>query len=561
MKKNRGGVQNLNLKQSPLNLFWGIIRSESGLVGVIFTYELGVGILSLTIPIGVQTVVNTLAFAQLTQPLVFLALAVLLGQFASIVIKATQILILEKLQKRLFANTGMEVAYRIPRMLRESRSEISELINRFFDIVTIQKNVSFLMIEGFSLGLQILVGLTLLAFYHPMLLAFDVLLVLAILFVLFGLGRGAVNSSIDESYEKYEFVNWLEQIAGKNIAFSSKGGRHLALERADSIIQEYLVKRDTHFRIVFRQIIGFLSIHALANTTLLILGVLLVANNQLTIGQLVAAEIVVSTVLYSFTRFQKHLDNYYDLIAAVEKVGTLLGRPLEIGGQVEQRNLLHGDFEFVNVKYKLKICKRLLGPLTFKLGRGERIAICGSNGSGKSAVIDLFYAFQQPFSGYLKYSGYDLRDITPEILRQKIVLVRKIEIIKGTVLENIRFGNSSIEIGEINKILDDLGLLSDILALPQGINTELSEDGGPLSVSQAKRLMLARSIACRPNVLLIDEFIDSLDHFQMEKILNYLFDTRHDWSVVMATKKSNLGDYYSKVIDLDQIEEGKSYVF
>jgi putative ABC transport system ATP-binding protein len=161
-------------RSSPLSLIWELFSAESKEIGVIFTYEIGVGILSLTIPIGVQVVVNTVAFTQLVQPVVFLSAAVLLGQLMGAFLRGIQVVLVEKLQRRLFSQIGMELAFRIPRMLRQRYSRFPELVNRFFDIVTIQKSVSSLVIEGFALALQILISLVLLAFYHPMLLAFDV---------------------------------------------------------------------------------------------------------------------------------------------------------------------------------------------------------------------------------------------------------------------------------------------------------------------------------------------------------------------------------------------------
>jgi putative ABC transport system ATP-binding protein len=518
------------------------------------SYEVGVGILALTIPIGVQTVVNTLAFSQNAQPLVFLAFAVMIGQIAGLLLKATQIVILERLQKRLFSQIGMELAYRIPRMLRTTSVNLHELVNRFFDIVTIQKNLSFLIIEGFALVLQILIGLTLLAFYHPILLAFDIVLVFLILFLLFVVGRGAIATNIAESTEKYNFVSWLEQLASKSVTFSSKGARYFALERANRIILDYLTARDSHFKIVFRQVVGFLSLQAIANTSLLILGVWLVSNNQLTIGQLVAAEIVVSTVLYSFTRVLKHLDNFYDLIAAVNKVGYLLDHPIEQQGKIFPRKLGSGEFDLQKVEYDYGLGGKVLGPISFKLEKGMKLAIHGTNGSGKSTIVDLLFGFKKATKGLILYNGQDIRHYSAETLRENVSLVKGVEIVHGSILKNLKIANTSAPIEDLNEILNSLGLLSEFNMFPNGLDTMLLENGAPLSVSQTKRLMIARALIQKPDVLLIDETIDGLDDPCRAKVLDLIFSKSKTWTVLITSKHPEIEKRCDKVIDLDHPE-------
>lgn len=523
-------------KLSPFSLFWEIFVSEKNFIKVVVTYEIGVGILSLTIPIGVQTVVNTLAFTQLVQPIVFLAFAVLAGQLVVLCFRSIQVIMIERLQKRLFANTGMELAYRLPRISKEYAPNLHELVNRFFDIVTIQKNFSFLILEGFSLALQILVGLVLLAFYHPALLAFDIILVLSIFFIIFVLGRNGVKTSIAESYEKYNLVAWLEQIASKSNTFSSKASRYFALQRANEVVGDYLEARDAHFKVVFRQVVGFLTLQSLANTSLLILGVWLVSNFQLTIGQLVASEIVVSTVLYSFSRFQKHLDNYYDLVAAIDKVGNLLSLPYEAKGTHFETLPESYRIEFSDVVYKAPLTNHAIGPMTFALEQGEKLAISGANGSGKSTILNLLYGYKTFASGLITYGGNDIRLICNETLREQVCLVRNIEIVQATILQNILISSPRSRLEEVNDVLSHLGLYDDFMKFKEGLNTELMEDGAPLSVSQSKRLMLARAIIQNPNVLLIDEILDGLDDVSRANVIEFLFKRSREMSIIVVTK-------------------------
>lgn len=503
------------------------------------------------IPIGVQTVVNTIAFTQLLQPVLFLAVAVFIGQIVGLVLKILQVLIVEKLQKRVFSYIGMELAYRIPRMLRYDDLKYPELVNRFFDVVSIQKSISSLFVEGIALVLQMLIGLVLLAFYHPALLAFDLILVAAIFIILVFFGRGAIETSVNESKEKYNFVAWLEEVAEKSITFSSKAARYYALEKANEAIVKYLDARHSHFKIVLRQVIGFLSLQAFANTSLLVLGVYLISKEQLSIGQLVAAEIVVSTVLYSLARTRKHLESFYDLCAALDKVGSLLDLPSEDSGT--EPLSLEGplDIELRQATYQYDGSKIVLGPIDIKIKAGLKLAIHGSNGSGKSTLVDLLYLLKKPTSGTIIVDGQNLSHLWPESYRDKVCLLRGIEIVKGTILKNIKLGRPSASSEEVLLILKKVGLYEEILNLPLGIETELSSSASPLSISQSKRLMIARLLINNPAIILIDETLDSLDDEAKTMAINALFDSESLRTVIVTSTNPEIEEKCEVVLNLD----------
>jgi putative ABC transport system ATP-binding protein len=540
-------------KKSPVSLVWELFSSESREIGVIATYQVGVGILSLTIPIGVQTVVNTIAFTQLMQPVVFISIAVLLGQVMGAVLKVIQVILVEKLQRRVFANISMELAFRLPRMIRQKTARFPEMVNRYFDIMTIQKSISGLVMEGFALGLQMLIGLLLLAFYHPILLAFDVVLIGCILFILFVLGRGAVLTSVEESKHKYLVAAWLEEIASKTVTFSSKSARFFALERANDYVGGYLTARESHFKIVLRQVIGFLSLQALANTALLFVGVWLIIQEQLSIGQLVAAEIVVSTVLHSMARFQKHLESYYDLVAALDKVSTLLELPMEkSGGDI---SLVKGPalLEIRKVSFLYPTLQKTFGPIHLTIQPGEKIAIHGSNGSGKSTLLDLLYGFKQPTSGAILFNGDDISSLEPEMYRERVGLLRGVEVVNGPIVKNMRLSKPSASLKEIKEVLNRVGILDDIFSLPDGLDTLLSDEESPFSVAQMKRLMLARIILREPSLLLVDEAFDGLDDFTKFQVLDIVLAPGSPWSVLITSQHIEVERRCDRIVNLDML--------
>ncbi|RYX90335.1 hypothetical protein EON78_07010 [bacterium] len=143
---------------------------------------------------------------------------------------------------------------------------------------------------------------------------------------------GAVNSSIKESKIKYKVVAWLEEIALNVTSFKSSYGYLHAMKKSDILIKEYLKERKGHFSILLRLFSGSLFLQVLASSLLLGMGGWLVMQQQLTIGQLVASEIIVASIVTGFTKFGKQLETYYDLLAAVDKLGHLTGLEMERKG-------------------------------------------------------------------------------------------------------------------------------------------------------------------------------------------------------------------------------------
>jgi putative ABC transport system ATP-binding protein len=536
-----------------LSPLYDLLTSERETIITILAFGIGVGLMSLVVPVGVQTVVNTVAFSQFGQPVLFLT-AVIFGALAlGAVFRLLQVVTVERLHKRLFAYMALELAHRLPRLRPCAGVERpAELVNRFFDVFTIQKSSSTLILEGFALALQAAVGLILLAFYHPFLLAFDILLLVAIAFIFFVLGRGATKSAVAESAEKYRVVGWLEEIASKDTAFSYGSSRMMALQRADELVNGYLSARSRHFSIVLRQVTGLLLLQAVASALLLGLGVWLISIDQLSLGQLVAAEIIVSNVLYSLVRFQKHLEAYYDLIAAVNKVSSLIDLPIEDQGRTFRVNKFEGaKLQFEEVFYEWKDQRGVLGPFDFNISSGERVTLEGPNGSGKTTIIDFLFGIRQPSEGHILFDGEDIRNVSPENLRKRASLVRGIQIVSDTVLNNVLMGSTTIFEADAIEALKAVGLWDDVLKLPEGVETVLTEAGGPLSVSHRQLLMFARAIARRPSLLLVDEALDGLDKESLDKVLQCLLDPNSSWTLIITSTRQMDKPWTNRVIRLN----------
>jgi putative ABC transport system ATP-binding protein len=557
----QGPVVSDHHKVSPYRLLASLLQSERNEIAIILTYGIGVGLLSLAVPIGVQTLVNTVTFGSLNQPVVFLVLAVFLGLCMAAVLRTIQVQIIEMFQRRFFSQVALELSYRLPRLSLSGKmvGRFPELVNRFFDVLTVQKSSGSLLLEGFALSLQVVLGLMLLAFYHWFLLGFALVLVASIGIILFTLGRGAIGTAIEESVHKYRVAAWLEDLAARPLLFRAKDARQMALEKADELVSSWLEARSHHFRILLRQVIGSLALQAVASSALLGIGAWLVVNNQLSLGQLVAAEIVVTTALGSLAKFQKHLESYYDLIAALDKLDGLLSLPLErTQGETLPPQTGPAKIELRDITFQYDEHTNLFENLGFLLPAGGRMAILGSNASGKTTLIDLLYGIKPPQKGTLLFDEVDYRDISPEALREQVALVRGLDILFDSVYENVRVGREYVTSERVREVLALVGLLDDTLALKDGIWTKLGPDGSPFSVAQSHALMLARAIAGAPRVLLVDEALDELDEESRTATLEMLLNPTAPWTLLLATHSHSLAERFTNVIDMDSIRQRRT---
>lgn len=513
-----------------------LLGPERREIVAVVVFAVAVAVLSLATPVAVESLVNTVAFGVLMWPVIAIA-AVLMGCLGlAAAIRATQVFVVESVQRRLFVRVVADYADRLPRIKIDAfdRRYGPELGNRFFDVLTFQKSLAFLLLDGIALAVTALVGMAVLAFYHPFLLAFDLVLILLLGVVFLALGRGGVSSALHESHAKYDVAAWLEELLRLPRAFKFAGGPRLALEKADRLAEEYVAARREHFRVVWRQTLSFLGIQVIASTALLGLGGYLVVNRQLTLGQLVAAELIVSLVVASVAKLGKYVDTYYDLLCSAEKLGLLTDLPTEREGGEALAD--HGRGVSLRVRGLHLVSGRTLPtPADFTVDAGERVAVVGPPGSGKTPFFEALCGLRPLAEGVIEIDGIDSRQLALDSLRERIALVGGREIFAGTVIENIALGRSGLSLAGVREALDMVGLSDAIHDLPQGLETTLTPEGQPLSSGQAARLMIARAVAGRPRMLVLDGALDGLDFRECPELLPRLFDRSAPWTLLVAS--------------------------
>lgn len=535
----------------PFSRVWDVLRPERRDVIAVVLFALVVAVLSLGTPIAVESLVNTVAFGVLMWPVIVIAgiLMICLGLAAAI--RGTQKLVVEYIQRRIFVRVVADYAERIPRCRLDAfdRHFGPELGNRYFDLFLFQKAFAFLVLDGIALFVTGLVGLTVLAFYHPFLLAFDVVLIALIALLLTVLGWGGVRTSLQESSAKYEVAAWLEELLRGLRGFKLAGGRELAVAKAEELSAQYVAARAKHFSVVWRQTVFALGLQVVASTALLGLGGYLVIERQLTLGQLVAAELIVSLVVASVAKLGKYAETYYDLMTSAEKLGIIADLPLEREGG---ETLPPGD-RGLAVRIRglgSHPTHSALGQADWAIAAGERVAVIGPPASGKSTLFEVLCGLRTSTHYAVEMEGIDLRVIDLEQYRKSVALVDHSDLFNGTVLENLRVGRSHLTATEIRDALHAVGLDSAVAALPNGLNERVVPFGKPLSRSQAIRLTIARALVGQPRLLILDGMLDALDPVDCPELLTQLFDRSRPWTLIVASARPDILERCDRTLDL-----------
>jgi ABC-type bacteriocin/lantibiotic exporter with double-glycine peptidase domain len=520
-----------------------LLRPDKSDLWIITAYSVAIGLLTLALPVASQSLINTVAFGTVLQPIIVLSILLFAALVAASTLQALRHWLVEMVQRRLFVRVAGISGDRLLRAQGSFFDNVHgpELVNRFLDAAIVQKSVAVILIDGLTITMQTVAGLLLLAVYHPLLLLFDAVLFVMILVILFGLGRGAVRTSIQESEAKYEVLAWLEELARNRGAFRSHAGQQYGWSRTNHLAQHYIEKRTAHFRIEFRQVLGSLGLQAFALSALLGFGGYLVTQGQLTLGQLVAGELIVSTVVYGFTKLSKSLESFYDLSAAVDELGYLDDLPVE---QEVGRHILGTGYpaplKLSQIEYAYRKGQNVLNAVNLDLPAGEKIGIHGALGSGKSTLLDIMSSLRPPDAGHLEIDGHDFRELKLQGLRTQIALVRRAEIFAGSLLENLTL-DADIDSRQVRTVLEHVGLQTVVSNLPNAMQTRLSTGGAPLTRTQALRLMIARALLLKPSVLLLDGVLDALEELHTsDPLLHTLLAPNAPWTLVLTSDNTEI---------------------
>lgn len=541
---------------SPWKRFMSLLKLDKKDIRQIFYYAIFAGIVALSLPLGIQAIINLIQGAQVSSSWIVLVVLVTLGVAFQGVLQLMQIRILENMQQKIFTRASFEFAYRFPKIKMEELRNYypPELANRFFDVLTIQKGLSKILLDFPAAVLQIIFGLALLSFYHPFFIIYGFLLVLLIYLVFTFTAKRGLDTSLMESKKKYKVVHWIQEVSRSLVSFKLSGSTSLAMSRNDKLTTDYLEARESHFRVLVIQFIQLIGFKVLVTAGLLVIGGLLVLNQKMNIGQFVAAEIIILLVISSVEKLIQGLESFYDVLTSLEKIGQIVDKELEMQeGENPFDTNQPFTVELENLKYVSQEGQEILTDIDFIINSTDRILFDGASGSGKTTLLKILSGLIRPTSGSLYINDVSIKGIWPNKYRANVGQVLPAQLpFEGTILENITFGRKDISQEHLHNVLREVGLNSFIKQQPNGINTLLYPEGQQIPFTVSKRIVLARSIIHSPKLLLLKDPLEHFEKEETERIITYLTAPERPWALVVSSRNVQWKKHCGQTIKISE---------
>lgn len=518
----------------------GLLKLDKRDVLQTIYYAIFAGLVNLSLPLGIQAIINLIQGAQISTSWIILVVLVTGGVAFGGLLQLMQIRIIENIQQKIFTRASFEFTYRFPKIkMSELRDYYPpELANRFFDTLNVQKGLAKILTDFPAALLQIIFGLLLLSFYHPFFIIYGILLLLLIYVVFRFTAQKGMDTSLDESKRKYKVAHWIQEVARSLVSFKLSGKTSLAVSKNDILVSDYLESRESHFRILVMQFIQMIGFKVMVTAGLLLIGGLLVLNQEMNIGQFVAAEIIILLVIGSVEKLIRGLETFYDLLTSLEKLGQVVDKDLEDqGGETPLTVQDDLTVELDKVSFVAKGKEKILEDISLKILPKSTQLIIGPNGSGKSTLLRLITGIIEPSEGSIYVNDVSLRGVNANHFRsflgQSMVEETPFE---GTILENITFGDASISQKDLYWAMENTGLLRFVKQQPKGLNTILYPEGQQIPYTIAKKIVLARSIVRRPKLLILNDALNHFDESEATRIIDFLTNGQQPWALIVVSR-------------------------
>lgn len=541
-------------EQIKWNRLLGLFNLERQDILRIFYYSLFAGAVSLSLPLGVQAIINLIQGAQVSTSWIVLMVLVMMGLGFAGTLQIMQMRIIETMQQRIFTRSSFELSYRFPKIEMQALRQFypPELANRFFDTITLQKGLSKILIDVPAAVIQIVFALILLSFYHPFFILFGLVLITLMYLVFKYTVRRGLQTSLEESKHKYRVAHWIQEVARSVVSFKISGNTGFALKKNDDLVMDYLQAREAHFQIIKLQYLKMIGFKVIVTGGLLLIGGALVLNQQMNIGQFVASEIIILLVIASVEKLIVSLETLYDMVTSLEKLGQVVDLDMESPKGKTPEFDQGMSIELKDLAYAVKDKESpILDNVQLKLGAKSRTLIRGMSGSGKSSLLRIIAGVNKPTSGTVYVNDQNLKAINLNHYRSFLGLSLSEERpFGGTLWENITFGQNDVDEAYLNELIDLLDLRSFLKSLPDGWETMINPEGRHFSYNTAKKIILLRALLKKPKLLLLEESLDQCSALETKNIIDYLCQSKHPWSIVVVSNNPIWEAHCDQIVEL-----------
>ena len=542
----------------PLSRIIQLILTDRKDIVSIYFFAIMSGLVQLSLPLGVQAIISFVLGATMVTSIYVLIFVIVLGVFLVGAFQINQMKIIEKIQQNIFVRNTYLFAEVLPQidLMKSNNYYLPEKITRFFDVMSVQKGISKLLLDIPIASIQIIFGLLLLSFYHPIFIAFGFLLLLFLVLILWFTGKKGIETNYVVSTHKYEVAAWFGEIGRVVKSFKFRHGTHLNITKADEKSVKYINARTKHFSVLLLQYKALVLFKVLITVTMLAVGTYLLLEQKLNIGEFIAAEIVILSIIGAVEKLIGSISNVYDVITGLEKLSSVTESPLEKNGKVEFKSINSGvSVELTDCNITYPNNKTVLKNMNFKIPSNSIVGITGCTGSGKTSLLNLLSGNLGDDNGGVLINNIALGNYNLESLRKKMgVFLYNTDVFEGTVLENITMGRQGITQEEITKLAYELGFSSFIQSLKNGFETEVDPAGKKMSTTSVQIIILLRAFIEKPDFLLLEEPWNNFNKELKDSFIDYIFNKMEDTTLVIATNDSSYLEKVDIVLELNKGE-------
>ncbi len=542
-------------KRDSLTRLGKILNLEKREISSIYFFAIFSGLVQLSLPLGVQTIIGLMLGTTMVTSIYILVIGVVIGVFMVGWLQISQMRVIEKIQQRLFTRFAFEFATVIPKLKLNQTDDyyLPEKANRFFDTVTVQKGLAKLLLDVPTAGIQIGFGLILLALYHPAFILFGISLVVILWLILRSTSKYGLETSLIESKYKYLVAGWLEEIARIVIPLKYSKTNYINLERTDNYLVGYLKARTKHFGVLLLQYKSLVFFKVAITLTMLSVGSYLVINQQINIGEFIASEIVILTVIGAVEKLIGSLDNVYDVLTGLEKLSNVTELPTESTGSLKLKDNADGlSITLQNVSYSYIKEQPVLNGVNIKIPENSKIWITGNEGSGKSTLLKVMAGCFDDYQGKLLYNDIPFSNYDIKSLRNQISLyLNNNDLFLGSVLENITLRNNETSPQEILELANKLGMEGFLNSFAKGFDTIIDPMGKKLTESTLKKIMMLRTLSGNRKLIILNDPFSGFDEHTKHQTLTYLSSLKNT-TLLLVTNDTEVKFAFTHKLNLQK---------
>lgn len=547
----------MNQNLSPLGRFLQLAQADKRDILRIFIFAVFAGMVGLSIPLGVQAIINFIAIGQQTTSWMILIIMVTVGTAVIGIAELIQVIILESIQQRIFVRSAFDFAYRIPRLrLEEIKDQYApELANRFFDTLSVQKGLPKVLVDIPVSIFQIVFGLIVLSLYNGSFLIFGLVLTILVIAICYVAGPRGLQASMTESKYKYKVAYWLEELGRTISSFKLAGGTQYPLDKTNDLVDGYLTYRRKHFNILRWLIISTVTLKTITTGGFLLIGGMLVMDGSLNIGQFVAAEIIIIIIINAVEKIILSAETVFDILTAIEKIGQVSDIELESDKGIDFAPIAQTKgigIKIHNLNYKPEgSTDYALKDINLEIEIGERVIVTGYNASGKTTLLRILVGLYTNYEGSITYNDIPQKNINIHSLRSYMGdHITEEHLFEGTLKENITMGRSDVALSDVIEVCNKVGLTPYLQKLPEGLDTSIPSDGEGLAGSIIKKIILARCIVDMPQLVVTETLLDDSVYKDRQRFVEILTDSNNPWTSVSISRDCTLASKCDRIIVL-----------